>query len=242
MGRNPQRSVVLKRDGVIIRRLTRGSIRSWSQVEFLPRALDGLRLLAKGHFGVLVIADRPCVGKGLLSAHELQRLTQRLLLEVALEHGRIDKVYCCPHTIRESCHCRVPARGLLRRALAEQGLRATDTYLIGDSVSDLAVGSALGCLGILLRRDAFLRPSIAEDAGHRVVTNLYEAVERILQRPADLGVMSQGGWRHLDFAHAAKPASSVSRNEQPLHHLPSAWAHQTGSVSMSALHSEGPDS
>ena len=182
MTKKPQQYVMLRRDGVITRRLAGGSIRSWKQVEFLPRALEGLRLLARNDYGVLVIADRDYAGEGPLSLHEHARSTQRLLLEVALEQGRIDQVYYGPPAICENGHRRAPDRGLLGRALAEHGLCAAGTYLISDSVNDLAVAAAVGCPQILLRRDAFLRPRVPEDAGHEVVTSLCEAAERVVGR------------------------------------------------------------
>jgi histidinol-phosphate phosphatase family protein len=201
MAKKPHRYVVLRRDGVLIRRLARGDIRSWNQVEFLPRALDGLRLLAANDYGVLVMASQPHIGKGLHYTDELELLTQRLLLEVALERGRIDKVYYCTHTTSENGHIRGPARELLGRALGEHGLRAAVTSFISDSIDDLTVAAAMGCPGILLRRDAFLRPRAAEDAGHEVATSLYEAAERIVRRSAAIpGGLTQGESQHFDFA------------------------------------------
>jgi hypothetical protein len=79
---------------------------------------------------VLLIANLSYLGNGLFYAQELEWLTHRLLLEVALERGRIDKVYYCRCTVGENGHGGVLTKGLLGRVLAEHALCAASTYLI----------------------------------------------------------------------------------------------------------------
>lgn len=55
------RCVLLDRDGVINRRIPNGYVTSWEQFEFLPRALDALRLLAEGGHRALVVSNQACV-------------------------------------------------------------------------------------------------------------------------------------------------------------------------------------
>src|SRR5690242_20015289 len=88
-----RRYVLLERDGVINRRGPCGSLTSWDNFEFLPRALDGLRLLAENDCVALVVSNQPAVGRGLLSSADLDTITRRFLLEVALSVGNIAQVY-----------------------------------------------------------------------------------------------------------------------------------------------------
>jgi D-glycero-D-manno-heptose 1,7-bisphosphate phosphatase len=204
----------LGREGVINRRLAGGYVLSWKQIEFLPRALDGLRLLAEHGYGVVVISNQECVGKGLLCPHQLQRLTRRLLLEVALAGGRIDKVYYCTHAPTDGCSCRTPRPGLLRRAMAEQALRAADTYVISDSSEDMEAAAVAGCPAILLRRDAFLTSGVAGDEGFReIASNLHEAAERIVNRglPTLEEILGKE-WAGFDFAH--RPANEFTHRSR----------------------------
>jgi D-glycero-D-manno-heptose 1,7-bisphosphate phosphatase len=174
--------VLLNRDGVINRRAGEGCVTSWNQFEFLPRALDGLRLLATNGWTVLVVSNQPCVGEGLLSAHELQTLTRRLLLEVAMAGGRIAKVYYCPHTDADRCLCRKPLPGLLLRAINEYVLIPKDTYVIGDSEIDMEAAARAGCRGIRLRRDALRTAGVRREDDSEVASNLYEVAKAIVRR------------------------------------------------------------
>jgi D-glycero-D-manno-heptose 1,7-bisphosphate phosphatase len=203
MERAVQRCVVVGRDGVILRRLANGRVLSWREMEFLPRALDGLRLLANYGFGVLVVPNQECAEKGWLRPHEQQQVARRLMLEAALAGGRIDQLYHCVHAQVEACNCRSPQSGLLRRAVAEHALVAAETYVIGASAEEMEAAAVAGCPAILLRRDAFLDSGAAESGGSEAsVGSLYEAAEIIVKRNgSNKGAESTKHWERLEPAH-----------------------------------------
>ena len=184
MPNQPQRYVLLDRDGVINRRTAGGCVTSWEQFEFLPRVLDGLRLLAENGYAALVISNQACVGKNLLKVSELEAITQRFRLEVALAGGNIRQVYYCLHVPSDHCSCRKPQPGAILRAQLDYGFNPTTTYFIGDSISDLQAASAAGCPGVLLRRDAFLEPVASRATSPVVVSSLYEAATMIVAESA----------------------------------------------------------
>jgi len=103
-----KRYVLLDRDGIINRRMPGGYVTSWNQFEFLPRALEALCLLADNGYTALVISNQACVGEGLLSSENLDVITQRFLVEVALSGGNIAQVYYCRHSPQDRCGCRKP--------------------------------------------------------------------------------------------------------------------------------------
>jgi D-glycero-D-manno-heptose 1,7-bisphosphate phosphatase len=172
--------VLLDRDGVINRRMPGGYVTSWEQFEFLPKALDALRLLAENGYTALVISNQACVAKGLLAPTELQAITRRFLLEVALSGGNIGQVYYCGHSAEDRCGCRKPRPGLIVRAQMEHGFLPEETFLVGDSPADLAAADAAGCASILIRRGAFLETHSIHEESPLVACNLYQAAELIL--------------------------------------------------------------
>jgi D-glycero-D-manno-heptose 1,7-bisphosphate phosphatase len=174
--------ILLDRDGVINRRMPHGYVTSWTQFEFLPRAVDALKLLAAKGYKVIVVSNQACVSKGLMSSDALADVTRRFLEEVENNGGRIDGVYYCPHQDRDGCDCRKPKPGLLLQAQREHGFALAETFMVGDSEGDLMAAHEAGCPAILVgtgepaRAEAQLLPygprAIAED--------LYEAVQLVL--------------------------------------------------------------
>jgi len=155
----------------------------------LPRVLDGLRLLAENRYTALIVSNQPCVGEGLLSANELESITRRFLLEVALSGGNIGQVYYCRHREGDRCACRMPLPGLFVRARVEHRLILENTYSVGDSRSELAAAAAAGCPTITMRRDAFLERYVSGVQAALTVSNLFEAAQLIvaLQRERPVG-------------------------------------------------------
>jgi D-glycero-D-manno-heptose 1,7-bisphosphate phosphatase len=176
--------VLLERDGVILRHTAKGWANTWNELEFLPRALEGLRLLTEYDIPVVVVSHQPCVAAGQVTPHELHALTQRMLLEVALAGGKIEKVYYCPHSLKNKCLCQKPFPGLILRAMSEMSLRPSDTWAIGEGALDMEAASRAGCRGILLRRDAFLTSDIRVEDPTFVASSLHEAAETIVRRSA----------------------------------------------------------
>lgn len=180
MNTHHKRYILLDRDGVINHHIPNGYVTSWEKFNFLPGALDALRLLAQNNFTTLVISNQACVGKGLLSSRGLGTLTQRFLLEVALAGGNIAHVYYCRHTEYDRCNCRKPLPGLIHQAKSDFHFLPSETFFVGDSESDLQAAAAAGCPSIFLKRGAFLnRPTLSAIA-EMTVSSLLEAAEAIL--------------------------------------------------------------
>jgi D-glycero-D-manno-heptose 1,7-bisphosphate phosphatase len=176
MSATEKREVLPDRDGVIKRRMPSGCLTSWDQFEFLPRALEALRLLALNGCTALVVSNQAGVAEGRLSSRDLDAITHRFLLEVALSEGNIARVYYCRHRAADECKCRKP----LRRARAEHRFAPEATPLVGDCPGDLRAADDLGCSMILIRRTAFLEIRCAHEESPIVACNLYEAAELIL--------------------------------------------------------------
>jgi D-glycero-D-manno-heptose 1,7-bisphosphate phosphatase len=180
-GRLLKRYVLLERDGVINRRLPAGYVPSWERFQFLPRALEALRLFAQHGYTALVISNQSCVGQGLLAPSALESITRRFLMEVALTGGNIGQVYYCKHSEEEHCSCRKPLPGLVVRARVEHRFTAEETYFVGNSESDIAAAGAAGCPAIMIRRGAFLdryKPGVPNQP--IITSNLHEAAELIV--------------------------------------------------------------
>jgi D-glycero-D-manno-heptose 1,7-bisphosphate phosphatase len=191
MSATEKRYVLLDRDGVINRRKHSGYVTSWDEFEFLPRALEALRLLAQNGYTALVVSNQACVAEGLLSSKDLDTITRRFLLEVALSRGNIAQVYYCRHRAEDECGCRKPRPGLLRRARAEHGFAPETTFFVGDCPGDLRTADDAGCPMILIRRTAFLEVRCAHDESPIVACNLYEAAELILAaQPREAAMMA----------------------------------------------------
>ncbi|MBK6933325.1 MAG: HAD family hydrolase [Saprospirales bacterium] len=138
-------ALFLDRDGVINRRVPGDYIRQ--PADFIPQtgALEALRLLA-GRFGrIVVVTNQAGVGKGLMDERDLEAVHRKMLALAQAAGGRIDGVYVCPHRPGSGCTCRKPATGMALQALADfPDIDVAHSWMVGDSVSDMQLGYAMG--------------------------------------------------------------------------------------------------
>jgi D-glycero-D-manno-heptose 1,7-bisphosphate phosphatase len=172
--------VLLDRDGVINRRIRNGYVTSWEQFVFLPGVLEGLQRLAVAGFVTIVVSNQAAVGKGLMSASTLGQITRRFMRKVRTHGGRIHGVYYCVHRKEARCLCRKPRPGLLLRAQADHHFSVADTYLVGDSLSDLLAATQVGCPMIMVKRNGVGLPEMGMPRPTFVVPDFHAAVDAVL--------------------------------------------------------------
>jgi histidinol-phosphate phosphatase family protein len=168
------RAVFLDRDGVINQSPpAKGFITSVDMFAFLPGAVDAIgRLTARGWL-VFVVTNQSCIAKGLASAGAIEEIHEQLHRVVVAAGGRIDRIYLCPHDDHDACACRKPKPGMLLQAAADFDLNLAESWMVGDSDSDMRAGLSAGCKTVLLGSapgsQATLQAASLPDAVHKIL-------------------------------------------------------------------------
>lgn len=177
-----RRDIFLDRDGVINENRD-DHVTSWKQFQFLPRALEALRLLTQRRYRIFVITNQAAVGRGLMTRATLEAIHRRMAQVAALHGAKITAVRYCPHAPEAGCTCRKPQPGMLLHLAAQMGIDLQSTYVIGDALTDLQAGAAAGCRTVLVRsgRGAaqMSHPDWALYQPELVVADLLDAVQSI---------------------------------------------------------------
>jgi len=148
----PKKVVFLDRDGVINKKAPEHDyIKSWEEFEFLPGALEALRLLAEADYRVYVVSNQRGIARGLMTEAHLAEINTKMTEEIKRHGGRVDGVYYCPHSDDDNCFCRKPSPGLFYRAARDHHLDLTKTVMIGDSKTDVQAAEAARVRGILIK-------------------------------------------------------------------------------------------
>lgn len=123
-------------------------VTSWSEFEFAPGALEGLRRLSQLGVPIVVATNQRGVARGRLSEADLAQIHDRMRAEVQSAGGRIDAVYHCPH--EGGCECRKPGTLLFRKAARDLGIELDGSAVLGDRASDMQAAAAVGALRVLV--------------------------------------------------------------------------------------------
>jgi len=175
--------VFLDRDGVLVENRA-DYIRRWSEVRFLPGALDALRNLAAARWATVMVTNQAAVGRGVITLRQAWETNDRIVDAVRAHGGLIEASYLCPHRPEERCPCRKPAPGMLLQAAHDLGVDLGGSFLVGDALTDVEAAHAAGVRPVLVLtgrgRDEAARLAEADRSAVPVVRDLAAAVGRIL--------------------------------------------------------------
>ncbi len=149
-------AVFLDRDGCV--NVEDHYITDIARFRLYPWSIGALRRLQKAGFALVIVTNQGGIAKGLMTV-ELVEETHALLLRWLAEAGvTIDQIDYCPHhpdsdhpELSLPCDCRKPAPGMIERAARELNLDLTRSYVVGDKLSDVALGKNLGVTSLLVR-------------------------------------------------------------------------------------------
>lgn len=177
--------VFLDRDGVINRKVAEGKyVGRWDRFHILPGVEQAIAALNQSGRVVLVVSNQRGIALGHYTKADVDAIHVALQKHLARHGARIDAFYFCPHDKNE-CNCRKPKTGLFEQTFRDfPGASATNSIVIGDSLSDIQAARNLGAPSIFIDGDPDTQKPGAEKAASlasAVSGSLLEAVK--LLRP-----------------------------------------------------------
>jgi D-glycero-D-manno-heptose 1,7-bisphosphate phosphatase len=144
-------TIILDRDGVLNHKPPRAEyVRNWNEFKWISGAMTALRALKAARYRVIIVSNQAGVARGAMTEADLLEIHRNMAREVALEGGRIDAIYYCPHNWDDGCECRKPKPGMLLQAQHDFNLDLSRTPFVGDDERDAQAAEAAGCPSVLV--------------------------------------------------------------------------------------------
>jgi D-glycero-D-manno-heptose 1,7-bisphosphate phosphatase len=185
-------AVFLDRDGTLNEEV--GYVNHLERFVLLPHVGQAIRLLNEHGIKAVVITNQSGVARGYFPESLIHQVHQKMQDLLKKEGARVDGIYYCPHhpdigipPYRQKCRCRKPATGLVEDAAKELNIDCSRSYVIGDRGVDIEFAARIGAKGILVLTGygkgewEYFGNQWKVKPDH-VATDLYEAVQWILQR------------------------------------------------------------
>jgi len=162
----PSRAAVfLDRDGVINRLFYHqdaGIVDSpftLSQFKVLPKVPRAIRLINDLGLRVVIVSNQPGIAKKHFRQNMLAEVEGKMLASLKPAGAKIDAIYYCLHhphaevkSLRKRCECRKPGIGMFTAAARDLDVSLTNSYMVGDGLTDIEAGARAGCTTILVGR------------------------------------------------------------------------------------------
>ena len=170
------RAVFLDRDGTLNTRPPEHDyVRSPGDFVWLPGAREAIARLSHAGYIPLVVSNQRGVAQGLVEQSTLRAIEAQMQTDLQELGVAIRAFSYCVHDDGDACDCRKPKPGLLTTLASELGVDLSQSWMIGDSESDVLAGQRAGCRTALIGTHAtltnpdFVAASLAE-VGKRLVS------------------------------------------------------------------------
>jgi len=186
-----EKAVFLDRDGVInelIYHQEHGIIDSPFTVEqfkLLPDVANAINKFHELGFKVIIISNQPGPAKDHFSIGIFEKIRGKMKTELKKKGAEVDAEYYCFHhpyatvgKYKKICECRKPKPGMLLKAAKDHNMELSQSWMIGDGITDIKAGHTAGCKTILIGRMKCDLCKYMEDEGVKpdhIVPNLYKA-------------------------------------------------------------------
>ena len=123
---------------------------SEAQFSLLPGVAEAIRDLGKGGYKVIVVSNQSGIARGHLSTAAFEAIRRRMNGQLVEEGAGLDGDYYCHHGPGARCACRKPKPGLLLAAARECAVDLSESWMVGDSVTDIQAGKNAGCRTVMI--------------------------------------------------------------------------------------------
>jgi mannose-1-phosphate guanylyltransferase len=182
----PRPAVFLDRDGTVIEHVH--YIGDPTQVRLLPEVVPALRRLQAAGFALVVVTNQSAIGRGYITVEQYEAVNVEMVRQLAVEGVTLDAVYYCPEAPKGDDRAivthedRKPGPGMLRKGARDHHLDLSNSWMIGDMISDALAGINAGCRGTFLVETGkeLLEDEASAVPGLVVVPHLSAAADVIL--------------------------------------------------------------
>jgi len=153
------KTVFLDRDGVL-------NIRSDTYVKtpdefiILPNIASFIKKLKDAGYQIIVVTNQSCVNRGLTTNENVNKIHSKLQNHLRENNLALDAIYYCPHRPDENCGCRKPKTGLFENATKDFEIDPKESWMIGDTDSDMESGKKFGCKTIKIDKNTSFEDAI----------------------------------------------------------------------------------
>jgi D,D-heptose 1,7-bisphosphate phosphatase len=195
------KAVFIDRDGVIneiIYHKEMGILDSpfnADQIKLLPDVGKAISELKKMGYKTIIVSNQPGIAKNRFSEEEFSKMKEKVRDELKKQGAVVDDEYYCIHhpygkieEYTKKCNCRKPEPGMILKAAEKHNIDLSNSWMIGDGITDIQAGKKAGCKTIMIgRMKCDLCQKMAEENAEpdHITPTLYEASKIIQNGKSD---------------------------------------------------------
>jgi len=148
------KTIFLDRDGVINKEVN--YLHKIESFEFIDGVFSSCIHFQSLGYQIIIITNQSGISRGYFNDNDYQKLTS-WMFEKFVENGiKILDIFYCPHGPESNCNCRKPRPGMFIDAKNKHKISMNESWMIGDSESDIKAANLAGVSNTILVRSGNL--------------------------------------------------------------------------------------
>ena len=136
----------IDRDGTL--NIDSGYINNPDNLSLYHGVENTLKFIKSKNYCIFIITNQSGICRGRITPEEYRRVNDKFTTLVG--RNIIDEILYCPHVPSVECSCRKPKTMLLEIVIEHYKINSSESYFIGDKISDIACGKKLGLKTVLI--------------------------------------------------------------------------------------------
>lgn len=152
-------AVFLDRDGCINKH--NGYISTIRNFELEEGSAKAIKSFNSSKYLCFCVTNQPVIARGEASQEQILEINNYMAMQLGLNGAYLDSIRVCPHhpdagfegeipSFKIDCECRKPKPGMILNLQECYNINLTESWLVGDTMRDIAAGKSAGCRTILL--------------------------------------------------------------------------------------------
>ena len=180
---SPQKTILVDRDGTLIYEPPDNmAVSSLDQMRLLPGVIRALHQLCAAGYRLVLVSNQDGLGTPQNPIENYEYLNRKLFALLCNEGVEFEAVFTCPHYENDFCECRKPRTGMVTTYLQNRPLLLSDSFMVGDRITDAEFATRLGIPAFLLHSEVHRLKELNLSVQQRLWT-WAELAHYILQRP-----------------------------------------------------------
>ncbi len=148
---SPRPAIFLDRDGTIAHDKPGHYLTEEKLLKFYKCAPDALKIFQKMGYILIILTNQSGIARKYMSLKKSKKINLHLRSKLKKMGIEIEGIYFCPHSPQDKCSCRKPQIGLAKEALSKHNITLSNSFMIGDKISDIKLGQNLEIKTIFLK-------------------------------------------------------------------------------------------
>ena len=148
------KTIFLDRDGVINKEV--GYLSRVTDFKFIKGVFDACLYFQHLDYKIIIISNQSGIARGYFNENDYLKLTEWMLGQFNNNGIKILDIFYCPHSPESSCECRKPKPGMFLEAKNQYNIDMKNSWMIGDSESDIKAANAARISNTILVRSGHL--------------------------------------------------------------------------------------